>query len=98
MALYTVLSRFTEQGARNIKDTVHRAEALEAHCRKLGITIKSLHWTSGHYDIIAQFEAPDEKTLGLLGLTLTAGGNVRTVEVLPSFTRDEVAAMIGKLP
>ncbi len=98
MALYTVLSRFTEQGARNIKETVHRAEALEAQCRKLGITIKSMHWTSGAYDIVAQFDAPDEKSLAVLGLALTAQGNVRTVEVLPSFTRDEISMLIGKLP
>ena len=45
MVTYTVLASFTDQGIRNVKETTHRAEAVEAGARKMGITVKSINWT-----------------------------------------------------
>ncbi len=42
MATYTVLANFTDQGIRNVKETTHRAEAVEAAARKAGVTVKSI--------------------------------------------------------
>jgi len=97
MALYTVLGNFTEQGIRNVKETTHRAEAVEAQARKLGVTVKGIYWTQGPYDLICQFEAPDDQTLATFGLAIAAAGNVRT-QTLRTFTRDEMNAILHKLP
>jgi uncharacterized protein with GYD domain len=35
MATYILLSRFTDQGIRNVKDTTKRAEAFKETARKL---------------------------------------------------------------
>lgn len=97
MALYTVLVNFTDQGIRNVKETTHRAEAVEALARKLGVGVKGIYWTQGAYDLICQFEAPDDQTLAAFGLAIATGGNVRT-QTLRTFTRDEMNAILARVP
>ena len=42
MATYILLSRFTDQGIRNFKETTKRAEAFKETARKLGANIKDI--------------------------------------------------------
>ena len=95
MATYTVLANFTDQGIRNVQETTHRAEAVEVAARKLGITVKSIQWTLGAYDVICQFEAPDDQSITAFGLMLGSQGNVRT-QTLRTFSRDEMNAILAK--
>lgn len=97
MATYTVLGSFTDQGIRNIKETTHRAEAVEAAARKAGVTVKSIQWTLGPYDVICQFEAPDDETITAFGLAIGVQGNVRT-QTLRTFSRDEMNSILARLP
>lgn len=97
MALYTVLANFTDQGIRNIRETTHRAEAVEAAARKAGVTVKSIVWTLGAYDLVCQFEAPDDATITAFGLAIGMQGNVRT-QSMRSYTRDEMNAILARLP
>ena len=68
MATYIVLSNFTEQGMRNVKDTTKRADAVKELAKKCGATAKEFYWTLGKYDVVAIFEAPDEASITALGL------------------------------
>jgi uncharacterized protein with GYD domain len=95
MATYTVLGNFTDQGIRNVKETTHRAEAVEAAARKMGVTVKSIQWTLGKYDVICQFEAPDDQTITAFGLMIGMQGNMRT-QTLRTFTRDEMNAILER--
>ena len=95
MATYTVLGNFTDQGIRNIKETTHRAEAVEAAARKMGVTVKSIQWTLGNYDLVCQFEAPDDQTITAFGLMIGMQGNVRT-QTLRTFTRDEMNTILER--
>jgi len=52
MATFVVLAGFTDQGIRNVKETISRAEAFKEMARKSGITVKELYWTLGQYDVI----------------------------------------------
>jgi uncharacterized protein with GYD domain len=97
MALYTVLGSFTDQGIRNIKETTHRAEAVEGAARKAGITVKSIQWTLGAYDLVCQFEAADDQAITAFGLAIGMQGNVRT-QTLRTYTRDEMNAILARLP
>jgi uncharacterized protein with GYD domain len=47
MATYVALIQFTEQGIRNIKDTVKRADAAAAEAEKMDIKIVEEFWTMG---------------------------------------------------
>lgn len=96
MATYVLLCNFTDQGIRNVKETTHRAEAVEAAARKAGITMKSVLWTLGTYDVVCTFEAPDDKAMTAFGLSVGQAGNVRT-QTLRAFTRDEMNEILGRV-
>jgi uncharacterized protein with GYD domain len=96
MATFLVLTRFTDQGSRNVKDTVARADAYKQMANKLGITVKGLYWTLGAYDVIALCEAPDDETMTALSLSGGALGGVHT-QTLRAFSADEMQAILGKM-
>jgi uncharacterized protein with GYD domain len=96
MATYIMLANFTDQGIRNVKDTVKRAEAFRELAKGAGVTVKDLYWTLGQYDIIAIADAPDETTVTALGLTLGKSGNVRT-QTLRSFSSDDMKKILAKV-
>jgi uncharacterized protein with GYD domain len=66
MAIYIVLSNFTDQGIKAVKDTTKRAEAFRTLAKQNGVTIKDLYWTLGSYDVVAIMDAPDEMTVTAL--------------------------------
>jgi uncharacterized protein with GYD domain len=96
MATYIVLSTFTDQGIRSVKDTTKRADAVRELARKMGIETKSLYWTIGKYDVVVTFEAPNDEAIPALALASSSQGNVRT-QTLRAFSRDEMSGIIGKL-
>ena len=78
MATYIVLGQFTDQGIKNVTDTIKRAEALKEMGQKAGAAIKEVYWTIGQYDIATIVEAPDDATVTALLLNVGKLGNVRT--------------------
>jgi hypothetical protein len=48
---YIVLGQFTDQGIKNVADTIKRAEKLREMGQKAGAAITEVYWTLGHYDI-----------------------------------------------
>jgi uncharacterized protein with GYD domain len=96
MATYIVLSKFTDQGIRAIRDTTKRADAVREQARKMGIETKSIYWTVGEYDVVVTFEAPDDASITALALAIGSAGNVRT-QTLRAFSRDEVTGILAKL-
>jgi len=95
MATYIVLSSFTDQGVRNVKDTTKRSDAVRELAEKFGVTAKDIFWTLGRYDVVAIFEAPDDASMTALGLALGAAGNVRT-QTLRAFSREEMNVILAK--
>lgn len=96
MATYIVLTNFTEQGIRGVKDTVKRADAVKDLAKKFGVTAKDFYWTLGAYDVVVVFDAPDDASMTALGLAIGGGGNVRT-QTLRAFSRDEMNGVLAKL-
>ena len=96
MATYIVLSSYTDQGIRSVKDTTKRADAVKELARKMGIETKSIYWTVGKYDVVATFEAPDDASMTALSLALSSAGNIRT-QTMRAFTKDEVTGILAKL-
>jgi uncharacterized protein with GYD domain len=96
MATYVVLTSFTDQGIRNVKDSTKRADAVKELAKKFGVTAKEFLWTLGSYDVVAIFDAPDDASMTALGLAIGAGGNVRT-QTLRAFSREEMNGVLAKL-
>lgn len=96
MATFVALGNFTDQGIRNVKDTVKRADAVKEAAQKAGITMKDIMWTLGSYDMVVIFEAPDDASITAFALAVGAAGNVRT-QTLRAFNRGEMTAILSKL-
>jgi len=96
MPTYLVIGNFTDQGVRNVKDTLKRLETVRGVAKKLGITVKDAYWTLGQYDIALVAEAPDEAAMTAFGLSVGAQGNVRT-QTLRAFTAEEMGKLLGRM-
>jgi uncharacterized protein with GYD domain len=96
MVTYVVLANFTDQGARNVKDSPKRADAFKEMAKTFGVTVKEIVWTQGRYDVVTVLEAPDEAAAMSLGLSLSALGNVRT-ETLRAFSAADMTKIVGKM-
>ena len=96
MATYIVLGQFTDQGIKNVTDTIKRAEAFKEMAQKAGAAIKEVYWTVRHYDIATIVEAPDDATLTALLLGVGKLGNVRT-QTLRAFSASEMQGVLGRV-
>jgi uncharacterized protein with GYD domain len=96
MATYAHLFSFTEQGLRNIKDTVKRAEAAKKAAAQVGVAFKEIIWTQGQYDMIVISEAADEIAANAFLLNLLKAGNLRC-QTLRGFTATEMKKGLEKV-
>jgi len=96
MVTYVVLTKFTDQGIRNAKESPKRADAFKQMAETFGATVKELFWTQGQYDIVTVVEAPDEISATALNLSISALGNVRT-ESLRAFSTAEMMAIANRM-
>jgi uncharacterized protein with GYD domain len=96
MAMYIGLIQFTEQGIRNIKDTVKRGEAAIAEAEKMGMKITEEFWTMGAYDVVVLFDAPDEATMCAFMLKFGSMGNVKS-QTLRAVRKQEMEGILAKL-
>ncbi len=95
MPTYVNLIKLTEQGIRNYKDTVQRAEEYWAGIERAGGRVLYEVWTMGEYDIVVLFEAPDDETATSLALQVSALGNVRTT-TMRAFDAEEMRSIIER--
>ena len=96
MATFVVLAGFTDQGIRNVKETIGRAEAFKEMAKKSGITVKDMYWTIGAFGIVTICEAPDDETATALSLSIAARGYVRT-QTLRAFSAAEISKVLDKM-
>ena len=96
MAMYISLVQFTDQGIRNVKDTVKRGEATMAEAEKMGMKIIEELWTMGAYDVVVLFEAPDDATMSAFMLKIGSMGNVKS-QTLRAFRKQEMEGILAKL-
>ena len=96
MATFISLVSFTDQGIRNVKESPKRADAFKAMAKKLGVTVKEIYWTLGHFDAVAVLEGDDEAVTSTL-LKLGSLGNVRS-ETLRAFSAAEMGRVVGNIP
>ncbi|MBT2323386.1 GYD domain-containing protein [Variovorax paradoxus] len=96
MATYISLISFTDQGIRSVKESPARAEAFTGLASKLGLAVKSIHWTTGNYDLVVVTEGSDEAAMAAL-LSVGALGNVRS-QTLRAYSAAEIKKIIGMMP
>jgi uncharacterized protein with GYD domain len=97
MPTYVVLGKWTDQGIRNVKDTVARVEQRRATYQKAGGRLIGTWWTQGAYDVVVVLEMPDDETVSAMALSGAMLGNTRT-ETMRAYTAEEMQRVIQKLP
>jgi uncharacterized protein with GYD domain len=95
MPMYVSLLTWTDQGVRNFRDTVQRAEDFRTMVRQAGGQVREMLWTMGGYDLVTILEAPDHETATAVLLRVASLGNVRTTS-LPAFNADQMTDIIGR--
>ena len=93
---YIILFNFTDQGIRNVKDTVKRAENYKAAVEDAGGRVISEYYTFGKHDIVTIVEAPNDEAIMSVLLSTGKLGNARS-ETLKAFPLSQAAEIIEKL-
>jgi uncharacterized protein with GYD domain len=93
MPHYIALVSFTDQGIRDVKNSIKRADRFKKLAAKHKVKVREIHWTMGAYDIVVSFDAPSDMAMSALTLENASLGNVRT-ETLRAYTRDEFANIV----
>jgi uncharacterized protein with GYD domain len=96
MAHYILLTNWTEQGVKGVKDSPKRLDAARALAKKMGCEMRDFYMTMGKYDMVAMVEAPDDAAMAKFGLTLASSGNIRTT-TLKAFSEADYRKITGAL-
>lgn len=93
---YIILFNFTDQGIRNVKDTIKRAENYKAAVEDAGGRVIKEYYTFGKHDIVTIVEAPNDEAIMSVLLSTGKLGNTRS-ETLKAFPLSQAAEIIEKL-
>ena len=96
MSKYVLLLNWTDQGIKNVKDTIKRAESFKSYLENKGGKLTDILYTFGQYDLVATAELPSDEVAMLVSLDTGALGNVR-VTTLKAFGLDETRRIVGEL-
>ena len=96
MGHYVILSSFTDQGVKNLKDSPKRVEAFRKMVESAGGKLVLSLYTMGPHDFMAVVEIPSDEKLNEIVLKTAAAGNVRTL-TLKAWTVEEFASIAAKL-
>ncbi len=95
MPTYVSLVNWTDQGIKNFRDTLRRAEDYRGLVNKSGGQVRQLLWTLGQYDLVVVADFPDDETATAVVLQTVAGGNVRTT-TMKAFDAEQMSAIIQR--
>ena len=96
MSHYILLLNWTDQGIRNVKDTIKRAEAFRSYLEKKGGKLTDIFYTFGQYDLVLIVELTnDDEAMSVL-LGTGSLGNIRTT-TLKAFNLEETRKIVENL-
>ena len=96
MAMYLSLLQFTDQGIRNVRETIKRAAAATADAEKMGVKVTESFWTMGAYDVVLLLDAPDDETVSAFSIKMGSLGNVKS-RTMRAFRREEMESVLAKI-
>jgi uncharacterized protein with GYD domain len=85
---YVLLSSLNPGGLETIKERPERLKEVNEEIERMGAKITAQYAVLGPYDFISILEAPDEKTIAKISVTMGARGTVR-IHTLPAIPVDE---------
>jgi uncharacterized protein with GYD domain len=97
MPTYISLVQFTDTGIQAAKQTTQRVTDWAAKVQPMGVRLREMYWTLGHYDQVCVFDAPDDETAASALLAADMLGNIRT-QTLRAFTPPEMEKILARVP
>ena len=95
MPIYVGLVNWTDQGTKEFRGSVERANGFRGLVEQAGGRLREMVWTMGEYDFIIVLEAPNDETAATLVLRVAAAGNVRT-KTMRAFDADQMSDIIAR--
>ena len=89
MPTYLIMGSFTDQGIKNVKETVNRGERFKEMAKECGVNIRELLWLMGDYDVFSIVDADSKESI--MGLLLRASSKrfIKTTK-FRAFHRGEI--------
>jgi uncharacterized protein with GYD domain len=94
MPTFICFLNWTDQGAKNAKDSSKRYQASKGMAEKLGGKLLSAYVTTGQYDVVATVEMPNGEAMVKFASAISATGNARTTTVR-GYTPDEFSKLVS---
>lgn len=94
MAKFIVLTSWTDQGIRKVKESPARLDQVRELAKRYGCTLSDFHMTVGAYDMVVTLDAPDDESAAKLLIAIGSAGNIRTT-TLKAFPEDEYRKIVG---
>jgi uncharacterized protein with GYD domain len=85
MALYIMLTRLTDHGAKTLKENPGRMLEVDDEVKAMGLTVREQFAVLGRYDFVNIVEASDDRTMAKVAVELASRGSIRieTMRALP---------------
>ena len=86
MPIYIMLTSFTSDGVKTIKNNPGRVQEVNREMEQLGVKVVSQWATLGRYDFVSVVEAPDEGTMAKVSVEMGSRGTVmnETMTAIPA--------------
>lgn len=97
MPIFICFLNWTDQGAKNAKDSVKRSQVAKAIAERLGGRLLSTYVTTGRYDVIATLEMPNGEAMVKFAAAISASGSARTTTVR-GYTPEEFSRLAAEVP
>ena len=97
MPTYIVLTNWTDQGIRTVKESPQRLDATKKAIEAAGGKVLGYYLTMGRYDSVLIVEGPSDEVAATLSLSSGSQGSIRT-ETLKAFPEAEYRKIIANIP
>jgi len=97
MPTYIVLTNWTDQGIRTVKESPKRLDATKKAIEAAGGKVLGYYLTMGRYDSVLIVEGPGDEVAATLALSAGSQGSIRT-ETLKAFPEAEYRKIIANIP
>jgi len=96
--IFVAFLKWTDQGARNPKDSIKRNQGAKSIAEKLGgKLISSYVLSGGDHNVVAITDMPNGEAMAKLAAAIMATGNAH-VSVMRGFTPEEFATFASDVP
>ena len=79
MATFIMLSTLGPEGAARVRENPERIKAVNSEVESMGVKVIQQYALLGPYDFCNILEAPDEKTMARVAMTLSARGTLKSL-------------------